>query len=318
MSKLSLAKTKKAYNDRPKITKARFKSRYLPLYIMVLPVILYFVIFVYKPMAGLVIAFQDYNVFRGIGGSEWVGLKHFQTFFTTPTVGRLFRNTLMLNIWNMLFSFPLPIIFALLLNEVKRPKLKKSIQTLTYMPHFISTVVAAGIIINLLAPGYGIITQFVKWLTGNDYYFAVMPEAFRPTYIGMHIWKELGYSSIVYLSAIAGVDAELYEAAAIDGANKLRRVWHITIPGILPTMMTLLILKLGNLLASGTETILLLYQPATYEVADVIGTYTYRYGLVEGNYSFSTAIGIFNSIIALILVATTNSISRKLTKVGLW
>ncbi len=312
MSKISLG------NAKPKVTAGRFRSRYLPLYIMILPVMVYYILMVYKPMAGLVIAFQDYNVFKGILGSEWVGLKHFITFFKTPTVGRLFRNTLMLNIWNMVFSFPLPIIFALLLNEVKNAKLKKSIQTLTYMPHFISIVVAAGIIINLLAPGYGVITQFAKAITGKDFFFATMPEAFRPTYIGLHIWKELGYSSIVYLSAIAGVDAELYEAAAIDGASKFKRIWHITIPGIAPTIITLFILKMGNMLASGTDTIILLYQPATYEVSDVIGTYVYRFGLVEGNYSFSTAVGIFNSIVALILVGITNTISNKVAKVGLW
>lgn len=313
MTKLSLDKA-----ARPRITSERFKSRYLPLYLMIIPVMVYYALFVYKPMAGLVIAFQDYNVFKGISGSQWVGLKHFINFFKTPTVGRLFKNTITLNLYNLLFFFPLPIIFALLLNEVKNSKLKKSIQTLTYMPHFISSVVAAGIVINMLAPGYGIITQFAKWLTGKDYFFATMPQAFRPTYIGLHIWKELGYSTIVYLSAIAGVDAELHEAAAIDGANKLRRIWHVTIPGIAPTIITLLIMRMGSLLASGTETILLLYQPATYEVSDVIGTYVYRYGLVEGNYSFSTAVGIFNSIIALILVATTNYISNKVTKVGLW
>ncbi len=314
MTKISLGKA----NARPKITAERLKSRYIPIYLMFLPVFLYYAIFVYKPMAGLVIAFQDYNVFKGIGGSEWVGFKHFINFFKTPTVGRLFRNTLTLNLWNMAFTFPAPIIFALLLNEVKNTRLKKSIQTLTYMPHFISTVVAAGIIINLLAPGYGIITQLAKVITGNDYFFATMPSAFRPTYISMHMWKELGYSSIVYLSAIAGVDAELHEAAAIDGANKFKRILNVTLPGIMPTIMTLLIMKVGSLLASATETIILLYQPATYEVSDVIGTYVYRYGLVEGNYSFSTAIGIFNSIMSLILVSITNFISNKAMKVGLW
>ncbi len=313
MSKVNLEKV-----ARPKITAERFKSRYLPLYLMVLPVLLYYVVFVYKPMVGLVIAFQDYSPFKGIGGSTWVGLKHFMNFFKTPTVARLFRNSIMLNVWSLLINFPAPIIFALLLNEVKNARLKKSIQTLTYMPHFISTVVAAGIVVNMLAPGYGILTQFAKWLTGKDFFFATMPSAFRPTYIGLGLWKELGYSTIVYLSAIASVDAELYEAAAIDGANKLRRIWHVTIPGIAPTIITLLILRMGSMLSTGAETIILLYQPSTYEVADTISTYVYRYGLVEGNYSFSSAVGIFNSIVSLIMVAAANFISTKVAKVGLW
>ncbi len=296
----------------------RFMDTYLPLYILVIPFLLYYVIFVYKPMAGTVVAFQDYNVFKGIAGSEWVGLKHFYNFFKTPTVGRLFRNTLVLNVVNIVFTFPAPIVFALLLNEVKNTSLKKSIQTLTYMPHFISTVVAAGIILNMLAPGYGVITKLVEFITGKSYFFATMPEAFRPTYVGLGLWKELGYSSIVYLAAIAGVDAQLYEAAAIDGASKLRRVWHITIPGIAPTIITLLIMKVGTLLSSGTETVLLLYQPSTYEVADVIGTYVYRVGLNDGSYSFSTAVSLFNSVIAILLVASANFISNKVTEVGLW
>ncbi len=313
MAKVNLEKV-----ARPKVTRERFMSRYLPLYLMILPIVVYYVVFVYKPMAGLVIAFQDYSPFIGISGSNWVGLKHFANFFKTPTVGRLFRNSIMLNVWSLLINFPAPIIFALLLNEVKNARLKKSIQTLTYMPHFVSTVVAAGIIVNMLAPGYGIITQFAKLITGKDFFFATMPSAFRPTYIGLGLWKELGYSTIVYLSAIASVDAELYEAAAIDGANKLKRILNVTIPGIAPTIITLLILRMGSMLATGAETIILLYQPSTYEVADTISTYVYRYGLVEGNYSFSSAVGIFNSIVSLIMVSAANYISSKVTKVGLW
>ena len=297
---------------------SRFKSRYLPLYLMLVPFLLYYIIFKYKPLTGLVIAFQDYNIFRGIEGSEWVGLKHFINFFKTPTVGRLFRNTLMLNFLNILFTFPAPIIFALLLNEVKSKTLKKSVQTLTYIPHFISSVVAAGIVINMLAPGYGIITKLVEAITGKSYFFAVMPAAFRPTYIGMHLWKGLGWSSIVYMSALSSIDTQLYEAAAIDGANKLRRIWHITLPGIMPTISTLLIMRIGSLLESGTETILLLQQPATYEVSDVIGTYVYRAGLTDGNYSFSTAISLFNSFFDIIFVIIANMLSKKLTEVGLW
>lgn len=296
----------------------KFKSRYLPLYMMLIPIVLYYAIFVFKPMAGLVIAFQDYNVFKGISGSEWVGFKHFIEFFKTPTVGRLFKNTLMLNIWNMLFTFPAPIIFALLLNEVRNTGLKKSIQTLTYMPHFISAVVAAGIVLNMIAPGYGIITKLFETITGKTFFFATMPEAFRPSYIGLNLWKELGFSSIVYISAIAGVDTQLYEAAALDGAGKFKRIINVTIPGIMPTIVTLFIMKVGTLLNSSVETILLLQQPATYEVSDVIGTYVYRAGLQDGSYSFSTAVSLFNSLIALVFVASANKLSKKVTEVGLW
>lgn len=312
MTKLSLDRTKlsKGYN--------RFKNKYLPLYIMLIPFLLFYVFFMYKPLGGLSIAFQDYSVFKGISGSEWVGLKHFRDFFDTPYVGRLFKNTIFLNLYCLIFNFPAPIIFALLLNEVKNACLKKSIQTLTYVPHFISMVVCAGIFMDLLSPSHGIITRLVEMITGKRFYFLTIPKFFRTIYATLLIWKELGYRTIVYLAAISGIDSQLYEAAAIDGANKLRRTWHITLPGIAPTIVTLLIMNMGSLLASGTDTILLLYQPATYEVSDVIGTYVYREGLTGANYSYAAAVGLFNSITSLILVALANFTSKKVMKVGLW
>lgn len=302
---------------RPLKKRSKFR-KYLPLYIMLIPFLLYYIVFQYKPLAGLVVAFQDYSLFKGIGGSEWVGFKHFQDFFSSPYFGRTFRNTIVLNLLSLVFSFPAPIIFALLLNEIRQKTLKKTIQTLSYAPYFISTVVIAGIVINMLSPEYGIITTFVEWITGNRIYFISKPEYFRTIYITMGIWQTLGYGSIVYISAISSVDQELYEAAVLDGANKFKQIVHITIPSIITTIMTMLILRIGSLLASATDSILLLYQPATYEVADVIGTYVYREGLTNASYSYSTAVSLFNSVVGLILVAGANYASKKFTDYGLW
>ncbi len=285
---------------------------------MLIPFVLYYLFFQYKPLYGNVIAFMDYNIYKGIGGSEWVGFKHFQKFLTTPYFFRTLKNTLMLNVWRLAFCFPAPILFAVFLNEVRNVKIKKSIQTLSYMPHFISTVVVAGIVINLLSPSYGIVTFVIEKLTGTRPYLLADARYFRAIYTIMSIWQGVGYGSIVYIAAIAGIDTQLYEAAAVDGANKFRKIWHVTLPGIIPTIMTMLIMEIGHMLGSSTETVLLLYQPATYEVSDVMGTYMYRMGLEDANYSYSTAIGFFNSIIGLLLVVGANATSRKITETGLW
>lgn len=293
-------------------------KKYIPLYIMLIPFVLYFLIFCYKPMVGLVIAFQNYSLFKGISGSSWVGLENFRNFLSTPYFGRVLKNTIVLNLWALAFSFPAPIIFAVLLNEIRIKKLQKTIQTLTYMPYFISAVVIAGIVINLLSPSYGIITLLVEKICGERIYFLAKPQYFRPIYTAMTTWQSLGYNAVIYIAAITGIDVQLYEAASIDGANKFRRIIHVTLPGILPTIMIMLIMRIGNMLASSTDTVLLLYQPATYEVSDVIGTYVYRTGLLDANYSLATAVSLFNSVIALILVGGANYLSKKVTEVGLW
>ncbi len=293
-------------------------KKYIPLYIMLIPFVAYFAIFCYKPMTGILIAFQDYSLFKGIGGSEWVGLKHFINFFSTPYFGRVLKNTIVLNLWGLALAFPAPIIFAVLLNEVRSTKLKKTVQTITYMPHFISTVVIAGIVINLLSPSYGILTILIEKLCGERIYFLTQPGYFRPIYTIMNIWQSMGYNAVIYIAAIAGIDTQLYEAAAIDGANKFRCIIHVTLPGIVPTIMTMLIMRVGNMLASATDSVLLLYQPATYEVSDIIGTYVYRTGLIDANYSYATAVSLFNSVVALILVGGANYTSKKVTEVGLW
>ncbi|MBE7040750.1 MAG: sugar ABC transporter permease [Ruminococcaceae bacterium] len=297
---------------------ARFKNKYLPLYILLIPFLLWYAIFLFKPLGGLVIAFQDYSLFRGIEGSTWVGFAHFQKFLSSPYFLRVFKNTIVLNLYSLVFSFPAAIILALLLNEVKNSSFKKSIQTITYMPHFISTVVIAGIVINMLSPSYGIITNIVEKITGERIFFLTKPEFFRPIYIIQGIWHNVGFNSIIYVAALSGLDMQLYDAAAIDGANKWKRTIHITIPGILPTIMTMLILRIGELLSSSTETILLLYQPATYEVSDVLGTYIFREGLANANYDYSLAVSLFDTVIAYLLVFGANKLSKKMTEVGLW
>jgi len=292
------------------------------LYILLIPFLAYYIIFIYKPIGGLAIAFQDYSTFKGIGGSEWVGFKHFISFFQGPYFMRTLRNTLLINFYGLLFSFPAPILLAILLNEVRQQKLKKTIQTMTYLPYFISTVVVVGIVTNLLSPGHGLITAISEMICGERIYFLTKPEYFRTIYTIMTIWQGIGYNSVIYIAALAGVDQELYEAAVIDGAGKMRQIWHITLPGILPTIMIMLILRIGSFMSVSTDSILLLYQPSTYETADVIGTYVYRTGIAtdggKANYSLSTAVGLFNSVVGLILVMGANYVSKKTTEEGIW
>lgn len=288
------------------------------LYIMLIPFLLYFALFVYKPMGGLLIAFKDYSVYAGMSGSPWVGLENFRVFFDSPYVWRLIKNTLLISVYGILFGFPAPIILALMLNEVRSKKFKSFVQTFTYVPHFISAVVIAGMVTSFLAPSNGIINIIIEALGGEKQYFLSKPQYFRSIYTIMGIWHGIGYGSIVYISAIAGIDQELYEACTIDGGGRLRQLWHITLPGILPTIVTLFIIRIGNIMNVGYESIILLYQPSTYETADIISTYVYRMGMEEGDYSLSAAVGMFNSVIGFILVTLANKLSNKVTGSGLW
>jgi putative aldouronate transport system permease protein len=269
-------------------------------------------------MIGLQIAFKDYSLFKGISESPWVGLKHFEVYFNSPYFFRTLKNTVLISLYGLLFSFPAPIILALLINEVKNVVFKRTVQTLTYLPHFISIVIVAGIVTNFLSPSNGLLNIILDKLGLEKVYFLIVPEYFRTILISMNIWKSVGFSAIIYIAALSGINPELYEAATIDGANKWRRVRHITLPGLLPTIMILLILELGNLLDVGYEAIILLYQPVTYETADVISTYVYRSGIVEGRYDMSTAVGLFNSTVGLILVVLANKLSKKFTGNGIW
>lgn len=303
------------------IKKTSFSARLIRdkwLYIFLTPFLLWYVLFAYAPMYGLQIAFKDYNLFKGITDSAWVGFKHFKTFFESPYFFRLLKNTVIISLMNLVFAFPLSVFFALMLNEVKNRRFKKTVQTITYLPYFISIVVVTGIVTSFLAPSNGIVNVLISRMGGEKQYFLMQKESFRWIYLLMNIWKDTGYNSIVYIAALAAVDAELYEAASIDGAGKLRQIIHVSLPGILPTVIIMFILKLGTIMEVGYEAIILLYQPATYETADVISTFVYRTGLVDGKYDYATAVGLFNAVIAFVLVWSVNWLSNRLTETGLW
>lgn len=308
-------------HQRVKLRAAIWRDRHL--YLMLIPFVAFFAIFMYMPMYGLLMAFKDYSPFKGVWGSPWApmnGFYHFYSFFTGPYFTRVLGNTLWMNILLIIFGFPAPIIFALMLNEVRNKLFKTTVQTISYLPHFVSTVVVAGLVVNFLSPSSGIINFAYKWITGADsgIYFMAKPEYFRTIYVIMDVWKGAGFGSIIYTSALAGIDMELYEAARIDGAGRWRQMMSITIPGIIPTIAIMLIMRLGNILNLGYEAIILLYQPVTYVTADIISTYVYRIGLVDGNYSLSTAVGLFNGVVALVMVYASNTISQKVGEVGLW
>ncbi len=308
--------TKEHIKQNQKFNKKRFLADY-QLYLMVLPFMLYFLIFAYKPMIGLKIAFQDYSIFKG-NASPWVGFDNFTKFFSTPYFGRILRNTLMISGYSLIFSFPAPIILALLLNEVRSKRYKTFVQTATYLPHFVSAVVVCGMVTNFLAPTSGIVNIVLNKLGFESVYFLSKPEYFRTIFIAQGIWQGTGYSSIVYLAALGGIDMELYEAAQIDGCNRWKQTLHVTLPGLLPTIVTLFIISVGNILNVGYEKIILLYQPATYETADVINTYVYRMGIEGSDYGLSTAVGLFNSVVNFLFVAIANTISNKVNGMGLW
>ena len=286
-------------------------------YIMVIPVILFYIMFHYKPMYGTIMAFMDYSPRLGFAGSEWVGFDNFIRFFNSPYFVQLLRNTLLLSVYGIIFGFPAPIILALLLNEVKNTHFKKAVQTITYLPHFISLVVVTGIIKDFTM-STGLITDIVVFFGGERQSLIQNPDLYRTIYIVSDIWQGIGWGSIIYLSALAGVDEQLYEAAAIDGAGRWKQLLNVTIPGITPTIITMLIMKLGQVLGSNYEKTILLYNEATYETADVISSYVYRVGLLDRDWGYSAAIGLFNSVINLLLLLAANKISKKLTETSLW
>lgn len=294
------------------------------LYIMLIPALLYYIIFCYGPMYGAVIAFKDYKPSMGIMGSDWVGLKHFISFFKSAYFWRILRNTLTISFSTLIFGFPAPIILALLINELKSKKYAKLTQTVTYLPHFISLVVVCGMIKDFTL-NTGLINNILVTLTGGAWTPTTLlnePRFFVPIYVISDIWQGVGWGSIIYLSALAGIDQELYEAATIDGAGRWKQTVHVTLPGILPMIVIMLILRIGGLLNVGYEKIILLYNQATFETADVISTFVYRRGLLaEGGanqWSYSTAVGLFNSVINFILIIMANRLSRRLTDTSLW
>lgn len=288
------------------------------LYILILPVIFYFIIFHYLPMYGLQIAFKDYNAAKGIWASPLVGIKHFQRFFKSYHFWTLIKNTLGINVYQLAVSFPVPILLALMMNEIKSKSFRKTMQTVTYAPHFLSTVVLVGIVSAFLSPKHGIINEFIKLFGGKPIYFMIEPAWFKTIYVLSGVWKNAGWGSIVYMAALSSIDQQQYEAAIIDGASKLQRILYVTIPGILPTAIILLIMETGRMMNVGFEKVFLMQNDLNRPASDVISTYVYRMGLLGSEFSFSAAVGLFNSVINCILLLVVNRIARKFSETSLW
>ncbi len=292
------------------------RSKYM--LILILPAFISVFLFRYVPMWGVTIAFKKYSPFLGLSGSPWVGLKYFEMFFQSKDAFRIIRNTFLVSFYSLLFGFPAPIILALMLNEVRNNKFKKVVQTITYMPHFISTVVVVSMLYMFLSPTNGIINKVLAALGMEKINFMGSSSWFRPIYVISGIWQGIGWGSIIYLATISRIDVQLYDSAVIDGANKFRQILHITIPCMVPTIIALFILNMGRILSVGFEKVFLMQAPITYETSDVIKTFVYRQGLQNGNFSYATAIGLFENIVGLIFVVSTNFIARRLGEDSLW
>lgn len=291
--------------------------RHKALYIMAIPMLAYIIIFSYIPMAWQLIAFKNFKPALGLLKSEWVGLQHFKDFFSSIYFKRTMLNTLSINIKDLLISFPLTIFVALLLNEIGNRFFKKTVQTISYMPNFVSTVIVCGLVTTFCGNG-GVITNLYNWITGSEGSMMVNADLFQGIYIGSGIWQGLGYGTILYMAALSGIDHQLYEAARLDGANRIRLAWHVTLPGIAPTIILTLIMRVGALMGGGYEKIILLANNATMEKADTLASYVYRKGLIDANYGYSTAVGLFNSIINLILIVIANKVSKKFSESSLF
>lgn len=293
-----------------------YRQRYL--FIALLPALIYYIIFHYGPMYGLTIAFKDFNFSKGIMGSEWVGFKNFAMFLSTRDFRTVLSNTLIISLMQLVIGFPIPILFALLLNEVRSKSYKRVIQTISYMPHFFSWVVLAGIFIEILSPSRGLVNVILTNLGLEPIHFMADKGWFRWVLVFSSIWKEMGWNSIIYLAALTGIDASLYEAASIDGASKMKQMYYVTIPSIMPIVSMMLIMSIGKLLNDNFDQIMNMYNPAVYSVSDVISTYVYRMGLVDFKYSFATAVDVFKNIISFMLVILANSVAKKVGDYGIW
>ncbi|MDR0397350.1 MAG: ABC transporter permease subunit [Oscillospiraceae bacterium] len=296
---------------------ARDFRKHWPVYLMILPTLAFYIVWCYGPIQGIVIAFNNFTPRKGFWGSEWAGLKWFREFFRSPFAWRTARNTLMINVLNLLIGFPAPIIFALMLNEMRGALYKRVVQTVTYIPHFISLVVLCGLLIDFVGTE-GVVTTVMGWFGFPKNNLLANARYFRSVYLASDIWQHLGWNSIIYLSALAGISPELYEAAIIDGAGKTRQMWHVTLPGITPTITILLILQIGQMMSVGYEKIILLYNSLIYETADVISTYVYRIGIENADFSRSTAVSLFNSLINFSLVVVANRVSGAVSETSLW
>lgn len=288
------------------------------LYLLLVPGLLFLFLFKYAPMYGIIIAFQDFNIFDGFAGSKWVGLDQFEKLIHSEEFYQVFMNTLLISVYKLVLLFPIPIIIALFLNEVRKAFFKKTIQTIIFLPHFLSWVIISGLFINILSPSGGLVNNMIQWFGGTPISFFLDNQFFRSVVVFTAGWKESGWNAIIFIAAIAGIEQEQYEAASIDGAGRIRQMLHITLPGILPTIILILILRMGYLLEAGTEQILTMYNSVVYQSGDVIGTFVYRQGLGQQDYSFSTAVGLFNSVVGFILIIAGNELSKKLIKRSIW
>lgn len=291
------------------------KNKYL--YFLASFGVAYYFIFSYIPMYGVIIAFKNYSPVKGVMGSSWVGLHHFIDFFQSFYFWRLLRNTILINIYELLFAFPAPIILALLLNEIKNSYFKRIVQTVTYLPHFVSIVVICGMIVDFSRKA-GLFNIVLGWFGIDAQNLLLDPSLFRTIFIGSGIWQGIGWGSIIYLAALTGIDTQLYDAATVDGANRWKQMLHVTLPGLMPTIVILLILRIGGMMNVGFEKVILLYNSQTYETADVISSFVYRRGILEANYSYSTAVSLFNSVVNFLLLILANRISRKVNETSLW
>ncbi len=288
------------------------------LYLLILPVVAYFIILKYLPMYGIQIAFKDFSASKGIWGSEWAGLKHFIRFFNNYQFWTLIKNTVGISLYSLAFAFPAPIIFALMLNEVKSRWFRKSVQSITFAPHFLSTVVVVGMIMAFLSPSSGLVNNFIRLLGGETQYFMTDPAAFRPIYVFSDIWQHMGFNSVIYIAALAGIDIQLYEAATIDGANKFQRLIYVTIPCLIPTATIMLIRQFGSIMDVGFEKVFLMQNDLNRSASSVISTYVYETGLLGAQFSFSAAVGLFNAVINFGLIILVNKMARKLSDTSLW
>ena len=288
------------------------------LYLMFLPVLIFFLVFHYGPMYGVQIAFKKFSPVKGIMGSPWRGFYYFEKFFNSYQFTELIGNTLTLSLYQMIVSFPMPILLALMVNELRSERMKKTVQTVTYAPHFISTVVMCSMITLFLSPTSGVINSFIELAGGESIYFLGKPEYFKTIYVLSGVWQNTGWNSIVYIAALSGIDPMLHEAATIDGASRMQRIWHVNLPGILPTAIILLIMNCGKLMSIGFEKVFLLMNDLNRSSAEIISTYVYQRGLLDRDYSYASAVGLFNSVINLIMLLSVNAISRKVTETSLW
>lgn len=316
---MSLKKSDGLSAKRPDLMRQSFK-RYWQLYLFLISTILYFVVFRYLPMVGIQIAFRDFTPKLGYWGSKWVGLKHFSRFFSSYYAERQIVNTIVLSFGTLLLSFPMPVLLALLLNEIRNNRVKRIVQTITYAPHFLSLVVVVGLVSSLTNINDGLINILLQKIGAIEtpINFMTKAEWFRPLYIISTIWQETGWNAVIYMAALASVDVQLYEAAEVDGAGRLRRIWHVTLPCIAPTMITMLILNAGKVMNIGYEKVLLMQNDLNKATSDVITTYVYQQGVLKGQYSYSTAVNLFNSVINTALVIVVNAISRKVSDTSLW